>query len=113
MWSRQWSIDDILQWRHVEKIHLEKRGKKRDSPQKAYLVSCSPSLSEVGKEGLFLFMAAALDRVLPSDDPLDRSDFDPVAFINQHFPTERYFGTCNRSQWTLILSQTFVSFTKT
>ena len=31
----------------------------------------------------------ALDRVLPSDDPLDRSDFSPIAFINQKFPSER------------------------
>ena len=22
------------------------------------------------------------------DDPLDKSDFDPIAYINEHFPTE-------------------------
>jgi hypothetical protein len=27
-------------------------------------------------------------QVLPSDDPLDRPEFDPIAYINQSFPTE-------------------------
>lgn len=28
------------------------------------------------------------NQVLPSDDPLDRADFDPVAYINSRFPSE-------------------------
>lgn len=32
---------------------------------------------------------AALKAVLPSDDPLDSPDFDPVEYINNRFPTER------------------------
>lgn len=32
---------------------------------------------------------AAIDEILPSDDPLDRHDFDVVAYINQLFPTEQ------------------------
>jgi hypothetical protein len=31
----------------------------------------------------------ALKEVLPSDDPLDAPDFDPVEFINARFPSER------------------------
>lgn len=31
---------------------------------------------------------AAIDAVLPSEDPLDAPDFDPVAFINAKFPDE-------------------------
>src|SRR4051812_11885871 len=31
----------------------------------------------------------ALAEVLPSDDPLDSPEFDPVEFINARFPTER------------------------
>lgn len=30
-----------------------------------------------------------LDSVLPSEDPLDRPDFDIVAYINQIFPSEQ------------------------
>lgn len=32
---------------------------------------------------------AAIDQVLPSDDPLDRPDFNPVDYINSLFPTEQ------------------------
>ena len=27
------------------------------------------------------------------EDPLDRNDFDPVAYINEHFPTEESLDT--------------------
>ncbi|KAK3586403.1 hypothetical protein CHS0354_013107 [Potamilus streckersoni] len=32
---------------------------------------------------------AAIDQVLPSDDPLDKPDFNPVDYINSLFPTEQ------------------------
>ncbi|KAL3858283.1 hypothetical protein ACJMK2_012931 [Sinanodonta woodiana] len=32
---------------------------------------------------------AAIDQVLPSDDPLDKPDFNPVDYINSVFPTEQ------------------------
>ncbi|CAC5421456.1 VPS53 [Mytilus coruscus] len=31
----------------------------------------------------------AIDQVLPSDDPLDRADFNPIDYINTLFPTEQ------------------------
>ena len=30
----------------------------------------------------------AIAEVLPSNDPLDRADFNPIDFINAQFPTE-------------------------
>ncbi len=35
---------------------------------------------------------AAIAAVLPSDDPLDRPDFDSVDYINEMFPTEQSLG---------------------
>lgn len=34
----------------------------------------------------------ALAEVLPSDDPLDAADFDPVTYINMEFPDESSLG---------------------
>lgn len=31
----------------------------------------------------------AIDQVIPSTDPLDQPDFDPVTYINSIFPTEQ------------------------
>ncbi len=28
-------------------------------------------------------------QVFPSDDPMDRADFDPIKYINEYFPTEQ------------------------
>ena len=31
----------------------------------------------------------AIREVCPSDDPLDQEDFDPIAYLNEHFPDEQ------------------------
>ena len=31
----------------------------------------------------------AMREVCPSDDPLDQEDFDPIAYLNEHFPDEK------------------------
>ena len=38
-------------------------------------------------------LESALAEVLPSDDPLDAADFDPVAYMNAKFPTEESLGS--------------------
>jgi hypothetical protein len=40
-------------------------------------------------ELLILSMQAAITEVFPSSDPLDASDFSPVNYINELFPTEQ------------------------
>eukprot|EP00943_MAST-04B_sp_MAST-4B-sp1_P001194 g1194.t1 len=46
----------------------------------------------IGKSMDFSMFSAdlqdAIREVCPSDDPLDQEDFDPIAYLNEHFPDE-------------------------
>lgn len=57
----------------------------------AELGSAAPA-GPVIKDGIIVFPAevqAAIDQVLPSDDPLDKPDLNVVDYINSLFPTEQ------------------------
>lgn len=43
-------------------------------------------------------LEAALADVFPSDDPIDKASFDPVAYLNQVFPDEASLGNRGFSQ---------------
>ena len=54
----------------------------------------------------------ALKEVLPSDDPLDRADFDPVKYINNIFPDEDSLSEGNLEEFLQTLRDKVGAFLK-
>lgn len=69
----------------------EKTMSDRDTDQKNALKAMT-DLSESFCENLPRSVERAMSEVIPSDDPLDGTDFDPIEYINERFPNEDSLG---------------------